>query len=246
MRALSVRNLDFYHKDRRILNNINFYLENGESLSILGANGSGKSTLLKCLLGFLKFSGNVEVYGKNLNNFSKKQLAATISYIPQTHHPSYEYSVFDVVLMGALCRTPFLSNFSKEDRNLALLNCDKMGILHLKDEAYTRISGGERQICLIARALTQKARIIFMDEPTNGLDFGNQIRLLELIKNLSNEAYTIVQTTHYPRHAKFATNKALLLKNGEILAFGCSDKLVNLENINRLYNIEYEIFKDEL
>ncbi|MDL0089599.1 ATP-binding cassette domain-containing protein [Campylobacter gastrosuis] len=118
--------------------------------------------------------------------------------MPQSSNPAYEYSVFDVVLMGALHKGSIFSSFSKSDEILATRNLEKLGILHLKNEAYTKISGGERQLTYIARALTQEARIIFMDEPTNGLDFGNQIKLLEMIKWLKNEGKTIVlpPTTH--------------------------------------------------
>ena len=85
-----------------------------------------------------------------------------------------------------------------------------------------------------------------MDEPTNGLDFGNQIKLLEMIRSLKDEGYTFVQTTHYPRHAKFVSNLTLFLKDGEILAFGESENLINSENIDKIYNIDYERYKDKL
>lgn len=121
-----------------------------------------------------------------------------------------------------------------------------MGIAHLKNAPYTRVSGGERQLAYIARTLVQGAKVIFMDEPTNGLDFGNQIRLLEMIKALGDEGYTFVQTTHYPRHAKFVSNLTLFIKDGEILAFGRSEQLINAENIDKIYGINYERYEDRL
>lgn len=246
MMMVGVKNLNVKYNKKDILKGINFNIKNGDTLSILGANGSGKSTLLKAMLGFLKFSGEVLVFGKSVKDYSKKELANLVAYIPQNHVLPYDYSVYEVVLMGALCRTGLLCDYSKDDKNLALLNIEKMGIFHLKDKPYTKISGGERQLTYIARALTQKAKVIFMDEPTNGLDFGNQIKLLQMIELLSNQGQTIIQTTHYPKHAKFVSNKVLLLKNGEVFKFGKYDEVVNLESINELYNIKYENFKDKL
>ena len=221
---IEIRNLKFGYKDKNILNGISFSIKKGDTLSILGANGSGKS----------------------VRSYEKKELARLIAYVPQTHAPSYEYSVFDIVLMGALCRTSLFSNFSLADKKLAEYALERMGILELKDELYTRISGGQRQLAYIARTLVQGAKVIFMDEPTTGLDFGNQIKLLEMIKTLKDEGYTFVQTTHYPRHAKFVSNLVLFLKDGKILDFGKCDELINPSNIDKIYGIDYQKYEDKL
>lgn len=243
---IEVINLNLSYKRKKILKNLNFALNQGDTLSILGANGSGKSTLLRAMLGFLAYEGEIKIDGKSVRSYAKKELAALIAYVAQTHALSYEYSVLDIVLMGALHRTGLFSNFSAADVNLALNSLEKMGILELKNEPYTKISGGQRQLAYIARALTQKARIIFMDEPTTGLDFGNQIKLLEMMKMLKDDGYTFVQTTHYPRHAQFVSNLVLLLKNGEILKFGRCDELINSANIDKIYGINYEKYADKL
>ena len=235
---IEIRNLKFGYKDKNILNGISFSIKKGDTLSILGANGSGKSTLLRIMLGFLKFEGTVNICGKSVRGYEKKELARLA--------PSYEYSVFDIVLMGALCRTSLFSNFSLADKKLAEYALERMGILELKDELYTRISGGQRQLAYIARTLVQGAKVIFMDEPTTGLDFGNQIKLLEMIKTLKDEGYTFVQTTHYPRHAKFVSNLVLFLKDGKILDFGKCDELINPSNIDKIYGIDYQKYEDKL
>ena len=211
---IEIRNLKFGYKDKNILNGISFSIKKGDTLSILGANGSGKSTLLRIMLGFLKFEGTVNICGKSVRNYEKKELARLIAYVPQTHAPSYEYSVFDIVLMGALCRTSLFSNFSLADKKLAEYALERMGILELK--------------------------------PTTGLDFGNQIKLLEMIKTLKDEGYTFVQTTHYPRHAKFVSNLVLFLKDGKILDFGKCDELINPSNIDKIYGIDYQKYEDKL
>ena len=186
------------------------------------------------------------IAGKSVRDYGKKGLASLVAYVPQTHAPSYDYSVFDVALMGALCRTPLFCSFSAADKKLAEQALEKMGIAHLKNAPYTKVSGGERQLAYIARTLVQGAKVIFMDEPTNGLDFGNQIKLLEMIKALGDEGYTFVQTTHYPRHAKFVSNLTLFIKDGEILAFGRSEQLINAENIDKIYGINYERYEGML
>ena len=243
---IEVRNLRFAYRDKPVLNGISFDVATGDTLSILGANGSGKSTLLRIMLGFLKFEGEVLIAGKSVRDYGKKGLASLVAYVPQTHAPSYDYSVFDIALMGALCRTPLFSSFSAADKKLAEQALEKMGIAHLKSAPYTKVSGGERQLAYIARTLVQGAKVIFMDEPTNGLDFGNQIKLLEMIKALGDEGYTFVQTTHYPRHAKFVSSLTLFIKDGEILAFGRSEQLINAENIDKIYGINYERYEDRL
>ena len=126
---IEIRNLKFGYKDKNILNGISFSIKKGDTLSILGANGSGKSTLLRIMLGFLKFEGTVNICGKSVRGYEKKELARLIAYVPQTHAPSYEYSVFDIVLMGALCRTSLFSNFSLADKKLAEYALERMGIL---------------------------------------------------------------------------------------------------------------------
>ncbi|MCI6988549.1 MAG: ABC transporter ATP-binding protein [Campylobacter sp.] len=134
-------------------------------------------------------------------------------------------------------------NYSSKDRDLALDALKTMGISHLKD--YTMISGDERQLAYIVRVLVQKARIIFMDGSTNGLDFGNQIKLLLMIKNLQNKDYTLIQTTHHPKHAKFISNRAMLIKDGEILAFDEVQNAINSKNISEIYSVDYERYKDK-
>ena len=243
---LSVKNVSFSYGNHRVLKGINFEISKGDTLSILGANGCGKSTLLRIMLGFLKAQGEVSLAGKNILQYDKKELAREIAYIPQTHEPSYDYTIFDVVLMGALHRTPLFFDFSRADKLLALESLERMGILKLKDEPYTKVSGGERQLAYIARTLVQGARIILMDEPTNGLDFGNQIKLLEMIKGLKDEGYTFVQTTHHPRHALFVSNYVLLIKEGRVLSFGKSSELINAQNISEIYGIDYDKYGEKL
>ncbi|QKF58152.1 ABC transporter ATP-binding protein [Aliarcobacter lanthieri] len=243
MLLIDAKNISFSYQNKEVLNNINFELHQGDILSLIGKNGCGKTTLLKILLGIYKSSGNIKILSKNINEYKNKELAKLISYVPQTHQIPFDYTVFDVVLMGRLAYTNLFSNYSKNDIEITIKNLEKVGILHLKDKIYSQISGGERQLAFIARALTQNAKIIFMDEPVTGLDYGNQLKLLKFLKELSKEGYTFVKTTHYPDHALYASNKVMMLKDGIVLDYGLVDDKLTVENINQLYDVNVEIIK---
>ena len=175
--SIEVRNLNFSYGNRQVLHDISFTANSGEFLSILGPNGVGKSTLFRCVLGLLSgYTGTVSVDGTDVRSFSVREMAKHIAYIPQSSHPIFNYSVSDIVLMG---RTSGLSTFrspKKQDVELSQWAMEKVGISHLALRCFHRLSGGEQQLVLIARALVQKAPVLMLDEPTANLDFGNQLR----------------------------------------------------------------------
>ena len=212
-------------------------------VALLGPNGSGKSTLLKLLLGILTpSSGCVRVRGENLRELTRRELACRLAYVPQTHREAFGYSVFDVVLMGRLPRTSFFARYGEKDRRIAGEALEKLSIGHLAGRPYTEISGGERQLTLIARALAQGADIFVMDEPTNGLDYGNQIRLLERINQLAAEGFTFIYTTHHPDHALAASDRVVMMKSGRILREGEPRYMLTPENLAELYGLSDEQF----
>lgn len=241
MLLIDAKNISFSYGNKQILTNIDFQLYQGDVLSLVGQNGCGKTTLLKILLGIFKSNGEIKILSKNINEYKNKELAKLISYVPQTHQIPFDYTVFDVVLMGRLAHIRLFSNYSLKDKEIALKALEKVGIGHLKDNIYSKISGGERQLAFIARALTQESKIIFMDEPVTGLDYGNQLKLLKFLKELSNEGYTFVKTTHYPDHALYASNKVMMLKNGQILDVGNINEKLTSTNIKKLYDVDVEI-----
>ncbi|MGE0050475.1 MAG: ABC transporter ATP-binding protein [Arcobacter sp.] len=245
MLLIDAKDISFSYGNKQILTNIDFQLYQGDVLSLVGQNGCGKTTLLKILLGIFKSNGEIKILSKNINEYKNKELAKLISYVPQTHQIPFDYTVFDVVLMGRLAHIGLFSNYSLKDKEIALKALEKVGIGHLKDNIYSKISGGERQLAFIARALTQESKIIFMDEPVTGLDYGNQLKLLKFLKELSNEGYTFVKTTHYPDHALYASNKVMMLKNGQILDVGNINEKLTSTNIKKLYDVDVEIISKE-
>ncbi|RQW89415.1 MAG: ABC transporter ATP-binding protein [Geobacter sp.] len=239
---LVAENISFGFPDKPVLRDVSLTVHRGEIISLLGPNGSGKTTLLKSLLGLYRLDkGRVLFEGRAISSLRQKTLAQSIAYVPQIHRASFAYSVIDVVLMGRIPHKTFFSRFSAEDLDIAHAALDKLSILHLRDRPYTQISGGERQLTLIARAMTQGAHTFIMDEPANGLDYGNQIKLLEGLIDLCEEGYTFLKSTHFPDHALWVADRVIMLKDGSIIADGRPDNVITSESLFALYGREVDV-----
>lgn len=240
--SIEVKDLSFSYSERSVLHNINFSVGRGEFLSILGPNGVGKSTLFRCVLGLLSgYTGQVLVDGTDSRTFSTREAAKHIAYIPQSSRSIFNYSVFDIVLMG---RTSGLATFrspGKADRELCHWAMEKVGITRLADRCFHRLSGGEQQLVLIARALVQKAPILMLDEPTANLDFGNQLLVLEQARSLAQEGYTVIQTTHHPEQSYMFSDRILAIQNGRVLVEGAPKTVLTEENIRSLYGVDVDV-----
>jgi iron complex transport system ATP-binding protein len=242
-KILDVKNAEFsYNGKKSIFRNVNISIERGDVLCILGPNGTGKSTLVKCINSLLKLKGGeILLKNKNIYSIGKTELAKTIGYIPQSNGSTFAYSVLDVVLMG---RAPHLSLTSvpgKNDYKIAEEALESLGILFLRDKAYTEISGGERQLVLMARALAQQPEILLLDEPTSHLDFGNQIRTLKVINELSEKGLSVIMTSHFPDHAFLSSNKVAIMNQGTIMEMGKPEYVVTEENMKEAYGIDVKI-----
>ena len=240
--SIEVRNLNFSYGDRQVLYDISFSVGKGEFLSILGPNGVGKSTLFRCVLGLLSgYTGQVLVDGTDARRFSVREAAKHIAYIPQSSHPIFNYSVFDIVLMG---RTSGLSTFrspGQADKERCLWALEKVGIPHLAQRCFHRLSGGEQQLVLIARALVQNAPILMLDEPTANLDFGNQLLVLEQARSLAREGYTVIQTTHHPEQSYMFSDRILAIQKGRVLKEGKPADVLTEEIMKTLYGVDVNI-----
>lgn len=240
--VLEAKDVWFHHGNRPILQGISFRVRKAETVALLGPNGSGKSTLLKTLLGIYPCrAGEIHLDGRPLSELSPRHIAKRVAYVPQLHDLAFPYSVFDVVLMGRIVYRSLWSSYAQADRASALSALERLGIAHLRDRPYTEISGGERQLALIARAVAQGAEILVMDEPVSGLDFGNQVRLLEQIGELASQGFTCLKSTHFPDHALLVADRVILLKDGRIVDDGQPDQVINKENIRRLYQVPVDI-----
>jgi iron complex transport system ATP-binding protein len=208
-------NFSFDHR-RKMIDNINVDISGGALTVILGKNGSGKSTLLRLLTGMNKISsGSIKIEGKELSEIRLSDKARLFSFLPQSHKPVFPYKVHDVVLTGRSPHSGFLPG--KNDHFKVEETLEKLEIPYLKNRIYSQLSGGERQLVMIARIIVQETRIIFMDEPVSHLDFNNQIRIIKLLKNMVSEGYSIIISLHDPNFAFLAGDEFLLINDGKIM-----------------------------
>jgi len=239
---LAVDRLAFGFPGRTIGRELSFALADGEILCVLGPNGSGKTTLFRTLLGLLApHGGAIALDGTPLAALPREAVARRIGYVPQAHAGYFAYSVRDMVLMG---RTAHLGAFGApglRDRAVADDALEALGIAALAERPFTEISGGERQLALIARALAQQAGLLIMDEPTASLDFGNQVRVLERLTQLAARGIAVLFSTHDPDHAFLCAQRALLIADGRALALGVPREVLTSDSLARMYGVSVRI-----
>ncbi len=243
MEVVRVDCLSFAYNDDFSIDDISISVNRGEVVSLLGPNGSGKTTLIKCINALLlPKEGVVFVAGNDVRKYTRTELAKLIGYVPQSHEPSFPFTVFDVVLMGRVSHLDIFQQPSSSDYKKAEDALQTVGLQRLSEKPYTQISGGERQLAMIARALAQEPQVLVLDEPTAHLDFKNQILTLQIVKKLSQEKnIAVILSLHDPNHALLFTDKTALLCRGKIIAFGASSQVINRENISRIYGIDVDI-----
>jgi iron complex transport system ATP-binding protein len=242
--SLEVKNAAFSYRNKvNVFDNISFKAVENDVLCILGPNGCGKTTLLKCVSGMLTLKqGDVLLDNRSILSLKRNQIAAVMGYIPQESSSGFAYSVLEVVLMG---RTPHLSIFSSpaaKDYQIAAEAMEMVGISHLKDQRYTEISGGERQLVLVARTLTQQPKMLLLDEPISHLDFKNQTLILRLVRKLARNGLSVIMTSHFPDHALAYSGQIALMNKGVFLAQGNPNEIMTEENLRQTYGIEVRIF----
>ena len=244
---LTVSDLSYtYRGGHTALQNVSFTARQGELLSVLGPNGAGKSTLFRCILGSLPdYGGAILLDGRDARTLDQRTLAAHIAYIPQIHRPTFGYSVLDTALMGLTRQlSPFRSP-SAQQEGQAMAALEQLGVSHLAPRSFSELSGGEQQLVLIARALCQQADILVMDEPTSSLDYGNQLRVLRCVHDLSRQGYTVVLSTHDPQHALRFADRVLALSGGGVAAFGAAKDILTAELLRRLYGVDAALLETE-
>ncbi len=240
---LDIKNAEFsYNKKENVFENINFSIQKNDVLCILGPNGSGKTTLLKCLTNILRLkNGTINLNNKNIRSLSRQEISKKIGYLPQTHAALFPFSVLEVAVMGRSPHLKIRSVPTQADYELAKTNLELLGISHLANRPYTKISGGQRQLALIAMVLTQQPDVLLLDEPTAHLDFGNQVRLLELIQKLSTKGLAVVFTSHFPDHAFHLSCKVALMNNKHLMKVGKCENVLTKENLKEIYGIDVSV-----
>jgi iron complex transport system ATP-binding protein len=239
---LAVDALDFGFPGRTVGRGVSFALGAGEVMCVLGPNGGGKTTLFRTLLGLLpKHAGAIRLEGADLGSLSRSEIARRIGYVPQGHSAYFAYTVHEFVLMGRTAHLGLFSVPQKQDREVALRALESLGIAHLADKPVTEISGGERQLALVARALAQQPKLLVLDEPTASLDFGNQVRVLERIGALAGSGIAILFSSHDPDHAFLVARRALLLAEGRVLEIGAPREVIRTDTLQRMYGVTVQV-----
>lgn len=240
--SISVNNLSFSYGENQVLKDVSFQFDYGDFVSVIGPNGAGKSTLFKCLLGINKLKGgSILIDGKDISEYGQRELAKRVAYIPQFHAPAFNYSVMDMVLMGTTAQLGYKSSPGTKQIKTAQSALEQLGIAHLRDRGFKNLSGGERQLVMIARAIAQKAKIMIMDEPTASLDFGNSVIVMKTMGKLAEDGYLIIQSTHDPNQAFMYSTKIIALSKGTVVKCATPREVVEDELISNLYDADIKV-----
>ena len=233
MNRLIAEGVSFRYPGREpLLKKIGFQVGGGELVSLIGPNGAGKTTLLKCLLGLLRCQGAVR-----LDDTPVRSRASLLAYIPQHHGLSFSYPAFEVVLMGATPALRWYRSPGKAEKERAERAMEEMGVYHLREQPFDTLSGGEQQLCMMARAMMADAKVWLLDEPAANLDYGNTRRLMERLQTLAGDGYLILQSIHAPETAVFFSTRILALQDGQLIADGKPDVL-DETLMERLYGVK--------
>jgi iron complex transport system ATP-binding protein len=239
---LEARGLGYGYPGRAVGRDLDLALGAGEVLCVLGPNGGGKTTLFRTLLGLLEAqAGEVRLRGEPLDALPRGEVARRMGYVPQGHAAQFAFTVRDVVLMGRTAHVGLFAAPGAADRAAAERAIEALGIGALANRVLTELSGGERQLAMIARALAQGARLLVLDEPTASLDFGNQVRVLREIRRLAAEGYAVVFSSHDPSQAFLAASRVLLLARGGALRQGAPAEVITAENLRQVYGVEVRV-----
>ncbi len=214
--------------------------------AILGPNGAGKTTLLKCIVGILPLKRGKVCYGSlDLTSLPQVERAKILSYVPQELPRTFPYTVFEMVLMGRNPYVNLLKGPEKRDEEEVIKSLRALGIYSLKDRYYNSLSGGEKRLVLIARALAQGGKVLVMDEPTSFLDYGNQIKVMRLCQTISNSLRRpILVSIHDPNLALRYCDYVYVMSNGEIVEEGSPEDAINPKTLHRVYGVKTTILEE--
>ena len=241
---IEAHSLAYGHPGRTLGKDISFAVHPGEVVCVLGPNGGGKTTLFRTLLGLLPtHRGSISLGGKALNDCTPLDRARAMAYVSQTSNVTFAFSVREVVLMGRTAHLGLFARPGAKDIDAANAAIAELNITHLADKSFTQISGGERQLALIARALAQESPLLIMDEPTASLDFGNQTLILNELRRLKASGRSVLFCTHDPDDALQCADRALLLHQGNVLALGSPRAVITAASLKTLYGVDVELIE---
>lgn len=241
---IKLENISFTYssENNHVLRTLSMEVQKGDITAILGPNGIGKTTLLHLILGWIKADrGTIYLDGRKQEEYSRREMGRLIGLVPQDEHITFEYTLLEYVLLG---RTPHLHSLEspgKKDYEAALAALRKVGLEKLADRPVTHLSGGEKQLVLVARSLAQEPRILLLDEPMSNLDLANKIRLIEVLRSLKKDDVTILFTSHEPEVAAAISNYLILMGTNNTIEHGTADTVLNSESLSRIYRVPVKV-----
>lgn len=238
MTLLTVRHAAVGYARHPVLQNVCFSVPQGTLCCLLGANGSGKTTLMRSILGVIPLSGG-EILLDNVavHQYSCRQRAGVIAWVPQAHDGVFAFTVLDMVVMGLTTRMTAFAVPGVKEHEMARRQLNVLGITHLAQRRWNTLSGGERQLTLIARALAQRPRLLLLDEPASSLDFGHQIRLLDTLMTLKKTGIGLLMATHHPLHARAIADSVIAVgADGRVLQ-EAPEHLLTADRLGALYRV---------
>ena len=240
--GLALDGLAYGYPGRVVGEGVSFSLAQGEVLCLLGPNGGGKSTLLKTLLGLLPaLGGKISVDGEDIHGWTPRRRARAFAYVPQSGAGQFGFTVAEMVLMGRAAHLGPFATPSAADRQIAEAALTALGIAALAPRDWLRLSGGERQLALIARALAQQAQVLILDEPTANLDFGNQVRVLAELKKLARQGLAVIFATHHPEQAFACADRVAILHAGKLMQLGSPEETITADSMRLAYGIAVDV-----
>ena len=240
--TLAARALSFGFPNRTVGQGVDLELAAGEVICLLGPNGSGKTTLIRTLLGLLPpLAGSITMDDRPLAEWPARTRATRLAYVPQAAETYFDFSVREMVEMGRTAHQGVFARPGERDRARSAGALERLNLAGLAERPIHRVSGGERQLALIARALATEATHLLMDEPTANLDFGNQALILEEIARLRDAGAGVLFSTHHPDHALAIADRVVMVRGGTIMAAGATGSTLNSENLSALYARPIEV-----
>lgn len=248
MVSVSIKNLSFTWPmaDSELFSNLNLDFPTGQTICLIGPNGSGKTTMIELILGWRKSDiGSIQVEGRTVSAIPARERGRTMALVPQEERLPFSYSTLEYVLLGRAPYLPPLASPGKHDREKAWDVLEKVGISHLAHRAVPRLSGGEKRMVLIARALIQEPRILLLDEPANHLDPANRERVMDILAALKSSGITLVISSHEPDMVTRLADKVVLLQAGTIPLMGSTEEMITPGRLASLYGVRVKIVDAE-
>lgn len=236
--TIEVNNIKFGYTSNNILDNVSFSIEKSQIVSIVGPNGTGKSTLIKCIDGLLNPSkGSIYLDGNNINKMHRNDIAKELGYVPQSSSDIFDITVLDMVLLGRRAHINWRSK--NKDKLIALDALKSLGVENLAMKSFNKLSGGQQQKTIIARALAQEAKVLLLDEPTSSLDIKRQLEVMDVIESLTRlKGISSILSVHDLNLAARYSDKIIMMGNGKIVAAGKPLDVLNEDNIADVYGVE--------